>query len=182
MTATSTGRTGREPGRRRRPAPAWRALAAVLALAGCSSLGPPPMEPLTAATLEAAQRRWQAHGSDAYHLVVRVRAPRFEPAVYDLVVAGGEPVEVARNGEPLRREDAARHDYSVSGLFELLRDDLSLTAVRRVGDTPPIDLRARFEPETGRLVRYRRTVGTARRRVLLVEVLAFEPHVSRAAR
>jgi hypothetical protein len=36
-------------------------------------------------------------------------------------------------------------------------------------------VRAYFDPETGRLVRYRRTVGTSRRRVLLVEVLAYEP-------
>jgi hypothetical protein len=147
----------------------------LLLLSGCSALGPPPMQPVTATVLEEAQRRWTAHGTDAYSLVVRVRAPRFEVAVYDVVVAGGQLVDVERNGRRLPPEDADHHDYSVSGLFALLREDLRLADVPRIGDTPPLDLRARFEPETGRLVRYRRTVGSARRRVLLVEVLEYRP-------
>jgi hypothetical protein len=133
------------------------------------------MEPVTATMLDAAERRWEARGSTSYHLVVRVRAPRFEPAVYDLVVQSGEVVTVERNGRPVASGSVDRYDYSMSGLFALLRNDLRLAAVPAIGDTPPVDLRARFEPETGRLVHYRRTVGTARRRVLLVEVLAYEP-------
>jgi hypothetical protein len=133
------------------------------------------MEPLTARTLEEAQHRWQAHGSASYHLVVRVRAPRFAVVVYDLVVEDGKPAKIERNGEGVRPEDASHYDYSVSGLFALLREDLRLAEVPSTGNTPPLDLRARFEPETGRLVRYRRTVGSARRRVLLVEVLEYQP-------
>lgn len=152
---------------------AWRAAAAVL-LAGCA-LGPPPMEPLTPDALGAAERRWEARGADAYRLVVRVRAPRFAAAVYDLVVARGRPVTVARNGEPLGPDEARGFDYTVPGLFDLLREDLHLRQLPPAAGAPPVDLRARFEPETGRLVRYRRTVGSARRRVLLVEVLAYEP-------
>ncbi len=153
---------------------AW--LAALFLLSACSGLGPPPMEPLTASTLEAARRRWEANGADSYHLVVRVRAPRVRtPTLYDLVVAGDRLVRVARNGEVLSPGTAARYDYSVPGLFALLGDDLKLVDVGGRGGTPPIDLRVRFEPETGRLVRYRRSVGGARRRVLLVEVLAYEP-------
>jgi hypothetical protein len=152
----------------------WRVAAALL-LAGCGALGPPPMEPLTSSALEAAERRWAAHGADAYHLVVRVRAPKFAAAVYDLVVARGRPVRVDRNGQSLRPEDADHYDYSVPGLFALLHDDLRLNDARPLEDAPPVDLRARFDPDTGRLLRYRRTVGTARRRVLWVEVLAYEP-------
>jgi len=150
-------------------------LAGVLLLAGCSGVGTPPMQPLTAGRLEAAERRWEAHGAEAYRIVVRVRAPRFDPAVYDVVVAGGKLARVERNGEGLGAEDAGRHDFSVSGLFELMRGDLYLTGVPVIGDTPPIDLRAQFEDETGRLIRYRRTVGSGRRRVLLVEVVEYEP-------
>jgi hypothetical protein len=139
------------------------------------------MEPLTAATLEAARRRWAAHGCDSYHLVVRVRAPRFGAVVYDLLVSGGELLRVERNGQGVRPEDAGHYDYSVSGLFDLLREDLGLVDVPPIGDMPAVDLRARFEPETGRLVRYRRTVGAARRRVLLVEVLQYEPLAPAAA-
>jgi hypothetical protein len=130
------------------------------------------MEPVTAATLAAARQRWESRGADAYRLLVRVRAPRFAVAVYEVVVVGGQVMEVVHDGREVRPEDAG-HDYSVAGLFALLQEDLSL--VDQVGDTPALDLRARFEPETGRLVRYRRTVGSTRRRVLLVEVLEYQP-------
>jgi hypothetical protein len=133
------------------------------------------MERLTAGTLAQAERRWSAHGADTYRAVVRVRAPRFAVAVYRVAVAGGRLVEIERNGEAIRLEDADHYDYSVSGLFALLRDDLQLAGVRAVGDVPPVDLRARFAPDTGRLVRYRRTVGSARRRVLMIEMLEYTP-------
>lgn len=152
---------------------AWRS-AVILLLSGCAGLGSPPMEPLTADGLAAAQRRWAAAGTDTYRLVVRVRAPRFAAALYDVVVASGQVVAIAHDGVAMRPEDAA-HDYSVPGLFALLREDLRLLDVPHVGDVPPLDLRARFEPESGRLVRYRRTVGSDRRRVLLVEVVDYEP-------
>lgn len=155
---------------------AWAAWggAALLSLAGCF-LGPPPMAPLTETTLAAARRLWDAHGSDSYRLVVRVRPPRADPDVYEVSVESGRLVGVERNGERIRLEEARHEDYSVRGLFELLQTDLRWTAVDIAGDTPAIDLRAQFEVDTGRLVRYRRTVGTARRRVLVVEVLAYEP-------
>lgn len=133
------------------------------------------MEALTPAMLAAAERRWEAQHVESYRLVVRVRAPRFTPAVYDVVVTEGRLVNVGRDGKALPPEEAGRHDFSVAGLFGLLREDLPLIGVHPVGTAPPIDLRARFDPATGRLERYRRTVGTKRRRVLLVEVLAYEP-------
>ena len=179
MTVTDEGRGCRDAQRQPKMA-AWRAALLVL-LSGCFVLGQPPMQPLTARTLEQAQHRWEAHGAGSYHLVVRVRAPRFDVAVYDVVVAGGELAKVERNGQDVQREDAYHYDYSVSGLFALLREDLRLTDVPAVGDVPPLDLRARFEPETGRLMRYRRTVGSARRRVLLVEVLEYQPLAADAA-
>ena len=155
--------------------PALLVVAACMAVSACTALGPPPMEPLTETALETARRRWVTHGSDSYHLVVRVRAPRTEPVVYDVMVAGGALTEIERNGERVRPEDADHYDYSVSGLFDLLRTDLRWTHVTEIDNTPAVDLRARFEPETGRLVRYRRTVGTGRRRVLMVEVVSYEP-------
>ncbi len=149
-------------------------LLSVLLVSACAALGPPPMEPVNAGALDAAEGRWRAHHAAAYHLVVSVRAPRFEPAVYELDVADGRPVGGTRNGDPLGPADVAHHDYSIEGLFALLRSDLALNAVTADGDTPPIDLRASFEPGSGRLIRYRRTVGSSRRRVLLVEVVRYE--------
>jgi hypothetical protein len=133
------------------------------------------MEPLTEGALAAAERQWTERGAESYRLVVQVRAPKFRPTLYEVVVARGQLVAIERDGEALRPEDFAHFDYSVSGLFDLLREDLPLAVMPAGENLPPIDLRARFEPDTGRLVRYRRTVGSARRRVLLVEVLAYEP-------
>jgi hypothetical protein len=162
-----------------RGAPAWAI--AVLLLSSCSVLGPPPMEPLSADAIGEAESRWRANGVESYHLVVRVRAPRLEAVVYDLVVVAGRPIAIERNGVAVRSEDANHHDYSVAGLFGMLRQDLHLADVRPTGNVPAIDLRARFEGETGRLLRYRRTVGAARRRVLLVEALRYEPLPDAAA-
>jgi hypothetical protein len=134
------------------------------------------MEPLTEKALEAAERRWQGHGSDSYHLVVRVRAPRVDPAVYDLVVAAGRVARVEPDGRVVPASHA--DDYSVPSLFHLLRQELRLIDERTTAHTRPVDLRARFEAETGRLELYRRTVGTDRRRVLLIEVLKYEPYTT----
>lgn len=153
---------------------AVRTLVLLIASVACTDLGPPPMEPLTERSLEAAERRWDARGADSYHLVVRLRAPRTTPAVYDVTVADERVVEVTRDGGALPSNEA--DDWSMTGLFHLLRGDLRIGKGGARGAAPPVDLRAEFEPESGRLVRYRRTVGTARRRVLLIEVLTYEPH------
>lgn len=133
------------------------------------------MEPLTEASLAAGHQRWEAHGSGTYRLVVRVRPPRAEPEEYVANVAGGALVEIVRDGTSLDHDEATRPDYSIAGLFELLHEDLRWTAVDPIGDVPAVDVRAYFDPESGRFVRYRRTVGTSKRRVLMVEVLAYEP-------
>lgn len=133
------------------------------------------MEVLTPATLAEAEHRWEEQGTTSYRLSVRVRAPRYAPAVYDVTVTDGRLVKVERDGTALPLEEVGRHDFSVAGLFALLREDLPLAGVHPVGTAPPIDVRARFDPTTGRLERYRRTVGTKRRRVLLVEVLHYDP-------
>ena len=144
------------------------------------------MEPLTESTLTAARERWKTHGADAYHVVVRVRPPRAPVEVWEVDVAGGAIAKVVRDGHEVGPDDPERGDYSVAGIFTLLKNDLRWTTVEAVGDVPAIDLRAEFDRETGRLVRYRRTVGTSKRRVLLVEVLAYEPapslHASAARR
>lgn len=181
--ARSLGASGHAATSRR----AWASWhAALLLLAGCSLLGPPPMEPLTAENLAVARERWAAHGVDTYRVVVRVRPPRAAVELWEVEVSGGAIVKLARDGHALGPGDPGRADYSVTGIFDLLRTDLRWTTVEAVGDVPAIDLRAEFDHETGRLVRYRRTVGTSKRRVLLVEVLAFEPvpslHAAAAAR
>ncbi|MCZ7679912.1 MAG: DUF6174 domain-containing protein [Sandaracinaceae bacterium] len=136
-------------------------------LAACSG-----MEPLTGARLDAAEQRWRERGSESYRMVVRVSADRLEPVVHEVLVRGGEVAAVRSGGEPAPPERAA--DYSVPGLFELAREELHLLErPRRWRDAAGADLFARFDPETGRLERYRRTLGDARR-YLLIEVLSYE--------
>ena len=149
--------------------------AVLLFLFGCSGVGSPPMEPLTPETLARAELRWRTHVADSYHLIVRVRPPRADVTLYDIKVSGGEIVKLERDGKPLRPEEVRHSDYSVAGLFGMLHQDLLLTDMTQTENAPPLDLRARFEPGTGRLVRYRRTVGSGRRRVLMVEVVKYEP-------
>lgn len=134
------------------------------------------MEPLTEAAVEAAQQKWNANGANAYHLVVEVRAPRTSAVVYDLEVAGGQVVALTRDGKVVPSQEAHVYDYSMAGLFKLLREDARLvTAEQTPEEARPADLRARFDETTGRLQVYRRVVGTARRRVLFIEVLEYEP-------
>ncbi|MBI2186747.1 MAG: hypothetical protein HYU37_06425 [Acidobacteria bacterium] len=152
----------------------WGSAILVLALAAC--FGPPPMAPLTETAVEAAWRKWEAHGSDAYRLVVQIRAPRAGATVYDLEVAGGRVVKLTRNGDTVPPQEVAAYDYSMPGLFKLLREDVRLAVgTQAPEEAHPADLRARFDEGTGRLQVYRRVVGTTRRRVLFIEVLDYEP-------
>src|SRR5262245_26945872 len=109
MRMSKNGRRRRDA--RRQPGSAMAWAATLMLLSGWFVLGEPPMQPLTARTLDDAQHRWEAHGSGSYHLVVRVRAPRFDVAVYDVVVAGGELAKVERDGQDVRREEAYHYDY-----------------------------------------------------------------------
>ena len=53
-------------------------------------------------------------------------------------------------------------DYSMDGLFQMLRQELGLAEKPAILGAPPgysIYMNARFDPETGRLIHYRRIVG-----------------------
>lgn len=138
--------------------------------------GSPPMAPLTEAGVEAAWQKWQAGEPDAYRLVLQIRAPRAAAVVYDLEVAGGQVVTLTRDGRVVPPEEIRAYDYSMAGLFKLLREDTRLVVAEQTPEEArPADLRARFDDATGRLQVYRRVVGTTRRRVLFIEVLQYEP-------
>ena len=149
--------------------------ALLLLLAACSDVGgPPPLKALTESDLDAAEQRWAARGADSYHLAVKVKAiPRTDPVVYDVMVANGEVAGLERDGQVVTLAEA--YDYSVQGLFHLLRDDLPLTEGPQVDNDPVVDLQVRFDAVTGRLELYRRRVSTARRDTMTIEVLEYEP-------
>lgn len=148
-----------------------RLLGVIALIAGCS----PPMQSLSEGALAAAEARWQAHGVSSYHLVLRVRPPRAKAVVYDVEVAGGRVVRMERDdARPVGPDELAT--YTISGLFQLVRRDLPLLEARLSAENlPPTEARVHFDNKDGRLLHYRRTLGAARRRVLYLELLAFEP-------
>ncbi|MBI2150866.1 MAG: hypothetical protein HYU27_09740 [Acidobacteria bacterium] len=129
------------------------------------------MEPLTKDLLAAAERQWEAHGSDSYNLTLQVEAARMEKVVYDMVVRSGKIAAMKRNGQDIPPEHA--EDYSISGLFHLLRQELRLMEKGADGTPDALaEVFARFDPQTGRLDRYRRT--TIKNRFLRLQVLKYE--------
>jgi hypothetical protein len=150
-------------------------VAGLIALAAACSSKESRMEPLTLSALEAAEHRWETHGADSYRLVVRVEAARMQPVVYDVVARGGRVAGIKRDGQAIQLEHT--EDYSVSGLFRLLRSELLL--MERTPEGTPVALAqvfARFDPETGRLDNYRRT--TSRRKHLRIQVVQYEPEAA----
>ena len=141
-------------------------------LSACSA-NQPRMEPLTNSELETAERQWAANGSSSYHLVVRVNAARMSAVVYDVVARNGKIAAIKRDGQTIQPEGA--EDYSISGLFRLLQQELRLMD-RSPSGTPVAlaEMFARFDPETGRLERYRRSTGQSSG-TLKIEVLKYEP-------
>lgn len=147
--------------KRRRMAPAWTlvvALAVGVLVAMVSRRASPP--PLTAQDLAAARERWRVHGPNAYEIELRVHADRLESAQYVIVVRDGVVVGSRRDGTPVASAEDA---YSVTGLFEMLEREIELAAQPQSGFGAPAGFRAylyaRFDPENGRPIQYRRTVG-----------------------
>ena len=149
-------------------------VAALLTLYACS-LGEPLMEPLTESRLDEAERQWKARRSDSYHLVVQVEASRMDTLVYDIQVRGGEIAGIKKNGQAIQPEHT--EDYSISGLFRLMRLELTLRQKSPEGTPEALaELFAHFDQETGRLTRYRRSAsGSRRTRTLKIQILNYEP-------
>jgi hypothetical protein len=139
-------------------------------LSACSASSP-DVVPLTASGLADAEARWEAAAPDSYRLSVRLKTARMEAVVYDLVVQDGGVLTAKRNGQATSPELA--RDYAVSGLFRLLRSELRITEPAANGlPNAKAELFVRFEPQTGRLQRYRRAT-TRRATGLAIEVLEY---------
>ncbi len=144
----------------------------VTALAACSSTVP-NMKPLTESALADAERMWKAHGTNSYEIVVQLNPAKLSAMTYDVVVRDGKITGVKRDGQDVRPENT--EDYSVLGLFGLLRQELRLTEKDANGMAKELaDLFVRFDPETGRLDRYRRQTNRLAGS-LRIEVLKYQP-------
>ncbi len=149
----------------------------LLALFGCWPTEP-RMEILTENRLAEAERLWKAHGSDSYHLVVQVEATFMTTMVYDVTVRGGEVVGIKKDGQPIQPEHT--EDYSISGLFRLMRLEMGLTQKNADGTYEALaEVFAYFDPETGRVHKFRRTTSrSGKTRTLRINVLNYEPETA----
>jgi hypothetical protein len=127
----------------------------VLFACGCSRL-----DTLTPELLNQSQEKWKAHQPVAYQLVIQMSGDRVETGKFEVMVRAGEVVSIRRNG--LIITPGSGQDYSMDGLFRMLTQELGLAEKPGLLGAPggySAYLQARFDPDNGRLIRYRRSVG-----------------------
>ena len=140
-----------------------------LFVTGCSQL-----EPLTESKLSTAERLWQSNAPSLYRAVIEISGERVEAGTFEILVRSGEVIGITLNDQAVLpgRSD----DYSINGLFGILRQELALAEEPSLLGAPrgyEAYLLVRFDSETGRLEHYRRTVGGAASSIN-IEVVAFE--------
>ena len=132
------------------------AFAVLLCLtAACSRL-----PPLTFDNLTNAEAKWKTHQPEFYRLVVEMSGDRVETGRFEVAVRRGQVESLRRNGLVIRANDG--QDYSMEGLFHMLQQELGLAEKPALLGAPggySVYLNARFDENTGRLIRYRRIVG-----------------------
>ena len=131
--------------------------------------------------IDDAEKQWNASKPASYHLVVTMSGDRLDKSDYDVQVENGVVTGLTRNGT--RVNSAQGQDYSMDGLFKLIREEMELS-------TTPVKLGAqaghaaylmvRFDKASGRLLKYRRAVGGANNSIEIV-VQKFEPQTKPGA-
>jgi len=137
--------------------PRLLALPLVLFLASCARL-----DTLTPALLEQAEQRWAAVRPASYRITIEMEGDRVEAGRFEVSVRDGSVVSLRRNG--LVIVPGSGQDYSMEGLFHMLRQELGLMEKPALLGAPPgysVYPMVRFDPDSGRLIQYRRTVGGA---------------------
>ena len=126
---------------------------------------------MTEAVLVDAEQRWRKEEPGLYRLVVEMSGERVETGLFEALVRDGAVVSLKRNGQVVLPDRG--QDYSMEGLFGMLRQELALSERPALMGAPPgfaAHLLVRFNDETGRLERYRRTVGGANNNIEITVV------------
>jgi hypothetical protein len=140
----------------------------LLFLASCSRL-----TPLTLESVQTAEARWKASKPGMYHMSVEMKGDRIEPNHFDITVRG-EEVSIRRDGDVIL--PAKPRDYAMEGWFRMLRQELDLAANPPLLGAPegyssyPM---ARFDADSGRLLRFQRTVGGVQNSIE-INIVGFE--------
>ena len=125
------------------------------------------LPPLTAERLAASRRLWESKGIASYDLDLVVSGTGLDPGTIRLEVRGGAVARAERDSIPMTGEVAS---YTVPGLFQSLERECELAAHPETTGAPPgyrVYLQARFDPELGVPLRFRRVIGGANRVVEL---------------
>jgi hypothetical protein len=144
-------------------------IAAGVSSAGCSSL-----ETLTPESLESARRQWQSTRPSLYRLVLDMSGDRVESGRFEVTVQGDAVSALRRNGQVIL--PGRGQDYSMDGFFRMLDQELELAKKPVLLGAPPgytAYLMVQFDPGTGRLLHYRRTVGGTENSIE-IEITEFE--------
>jgi hypothetical protein len=143
---------------------------ALLVIAGCSRL-----ETLTPDLLFQAEGKWKARQPGFYRLVIEMSGDRVETGKFEATVRSGMVISLRRNG--LVIVPGQGQEYSMEGLFRMLEQELGLAEKPALLGAPPgysVYTMAQFDEATGRLIRYRRTVGGTSNEIE-VRVIEYEP-------
>jgi hypothetical protein len=146
-------------------------VACLLLLSACSRL-----PPLTSEVLSQAEQKWAIHKPDSYRLVIDMSGDRVETGRFEVLVSSNKIASIRRNGVTISPN--AGQDYSMEGLFHMLEQELGLAerpAMLGAPDGYAVYTDAKFDDLTGRLIRYRRTVGGTANSID-VNVLEYQPN------
>lgn len=138
-------------------------------MGGCSRL-----DTLTPEILAQAEQTWKANPPATYRLVIEMSGDRVETGRFEAAIRGGEVISLRRNGLVIMPRRG--QDYSMEGLFQMLKQELGLAEKPAMLGAPPgysVYLQVQFDPNTGRLIRYRRSVGGTSN-AIEVKVLEYE--------
>jgi hypothetical protein len=134
------------------------------------------LDTLTPELLNQSQEKWKAHQPVAYHLVIEMSGDRVQTGKFEVMVRAGQVVSLRRNG--LIITPGSGQDYSMDGLLRMLMQELGLAEKPALLGAPggySAYLQARFDPDNGRLIRYRRSVGGTSNSID-VRVTEYEPN------
>ncbi len=148
----------------------------VLFLVSCSGLNT-----LTPQMIDQAEKQWNASKPASYRLVVTMVGDRLEKSEYDVQVENGVVTSLTRNGGAVNSFQG--QDYSMDGLFKIIREEMDLSTTPMKLGAPEgytAYLMANFDSTTGRLLKYRRSVGGVSNSIDIV-VQTYEPRAKPGA-
>jgi hypothetical protein len=148
-----------------------------LLLTSCSGLST-----LTPQMIDQAEKQWNATKPPSYQLVVTMSGDRLEKSEYDVHVENGVVTGLTRNGKGVNSFQG--QDYSMDGLFRIIREEMDLSHTPGKLGAPEgytAYLMAEFDSKTGRLLKYRRSVGGGVSNTIDIVVQKFEPQTKPGA-